>query len=140
MVLPRSVQWLELAVASAACFQVDKIGCHRLAVAQVPPAFPISSVSSGLFAFALAAEVLPSTGQVHPIVSDCQAVVQAFSNIDRHADYRSQFAGMWISDNIARIPACHKAKAHLVQHEAQALGLEDYWFGNDKADYWAKTF
>ncbi len=45
---------------------------------------------------------------------------------------------MWRSPDIARVSACHKVKAHLCQHEAIALGVESDWFGNDKADYWAK--
>jgi hypothetical protein len=134
----KNIQWPELAVAASACFQTDKHGIKRWIVAQVPPEFPISAVSSEFFAFALAADVLPLEGQVPPIVSDCQAVVQAFANLARHSDYRSKFAGMWKTPNIARIPACLKVKAHLCQHEAKELGLEAFWYGNDRADHFAK--
>ncbi len=133
-----NVQWPDIAVASAACFQIDKDGKHRLVVGQLPPNFPISAVASEFYAFALAAEALPKSGRMPPIISDCQAVVQAFANLDRHADYRSKFAGMWRSPDIERVPDCKKVKAHLCQQEAILLGLEADWFGNDKADYWAK--
>ncbi len=36
-----NVQWPELAVASAACLQLDHNNVHRLIVAQVPSDFPI---------------------------------------------------------------------------------------------------
>ncbi len=29
-------------------------------------------------------------------------------------------------------------KAHLCQHEAKELGLEAFWYGNDRADHFAK--
>ncbi len=132
------MQWPDIAVASAACFQVDRKGIHRLVAAQLPPGFPISAVASEFYAFALAADSLPKEGQIPEIVSDCQAVVQAFANLDRHADYRSKFAGMWRNADIKRVPFCKKVKAHLCQQEAIELGLEEDWFGNDKADYWAK--
>ena len=134
----KNVQWPDIAVASAACFQSGKNGKHRLVVGQLPPNFPISAVASEFYAFALAAEVMPKSGEMPPIISDCQAVVQAFANLARHADYRSKFAGMWRSPDIERVIACKKVKAHLCQQEAIQLGLEEDWFGNDNADYWAK--
>ena len=42
----KHVQWTEIAVASAACFQIDAKGVHRLIVAQLPHDFPISAVAS----------------------------------------------------------------------------------------------
>ncbi len=89
-------------------------------------------MSSEVFAVALAIEVLRTEG-VPPIISDCQAVVQAFANLKQHAWYMSKSACMWRSSEINRIPAIQKVKAHVSQQEAKELGLEEHWFGNDTA-------
>ena len=45
----KHVRWPAIAVAASSAFQIDRAGVHRLLVAQLPAAYPISAVASEFF-------------------------------------------------------------------------------------------
>ncbi len=71
-------------------------------------------------------------------MSDCQAIVSAFLHPFLHEGYRAKFGGLWREKGLAAVHEVRKAPAHRTKEEAIAQGDVTNWFGNDKADPFAK--
>jgi hypothetical protein len=71
-------------------------------------------------------------------VSDCQAIVSAFLHPFLHEGYRAKFGGLWREKGLAAVHEVRKTPAHRTKEEAIAQGDVTNWFGNDKADHFAK--
>jgi hypothetical protein len=137
------VQYPEIAQAGAAVFQIDSSGTHRVAMARVPPAWPISAVTAEFLALDVTARALAQPYSEQPeapateVCIDCQAVVQALSNpVPFAQNYRSKFAGDLKHPHIDKLRP-RKVRAHLSELVARSEGTFDQWYGNDKADRFA---
>ncbi len=128
-----------IAVSAGAAFQIGKDGRHFVAYCQVPRSFPQSAVSAEHMAIHIAFRLLPQDGSHKAIIiSDCQAVVSAFRHPHLHEGYRAKFGGMWREKGLAAVHEVQKTPAHRTREEAVAQNDEANWFGNDKADHFAK--
>ncbi len=129
-----------LAVSAGAVFQIGDNGQHRVVRCQVPRAFPQSAVAAEHIAIHLVFRfVRPSeAGPTATVISDCQAVVSAFAHPHLHHGYRAKYGGLWREPGLLAIKDVLKTPAHRTREEAIAQNDEANWFGNDKADYWAK--
>ncbi len=107
---------------------------------QVPRVFPQSAVSAEQLAINLVFRclVLRSGHRGATVISDCQAVVSAFAHPHLHQGYRAKYGGLWREPGLLAVNEVLKTPAHRTREEAIAQNDEDNWFGNDKADYWAK--
>jgi hypothetical protein len=137
------VQYLEIAQAGAAVFQIDSAGIHRVALARVPPQWPVSAVTAEFLAVDIAARALSAPYSSDPaapdtdVCIDCQAVVQALSNPTPYArNYRSKFAGDLQHEHIDRLRP-RKVRAHTSELVGRSEGTYDQWYGNDEADRFA---
>jgi hypothetical protein len=87
----------EIACSSAAAFQVDSEGNHRLAVAQNDATDPQSAIAVEALAAEIAIQRLradPSHTEVDTeLVADCQAVILALARGPSDTSYRRKFAG-----------------------------------------------
>jgi ribonuclease HI len=128
-----------LAVSAGAAFQIGKNGKQYVAYCQVPRSFPQSAVSAEHMAIHIAFRHLPQEGKHRAIiVSDCQAIVSAFKYPHLHEGYRAKYGGLWREKGLAAVHDVQKTPAHRTKEEAVAQNDEANWFGNDKADYYAK--
>jgi hypothetical protein len=137
------VHYPEIAKAGAAVSQIDSAGIHRVALARIPPTWPVSAVTAEFLALDTAARALASSYTADPtapdtgIYIDCQAVVQALSNPTPYArNYRSKFAGDLKHEHIERLRP-RKVRAHMSELTARSDSTYEQWYGNDKADRFA---
>jgi hypothetical protein len=72
------------------------------------------------------------------IISDCQAVVSAFRRPHLHQGYKAKFGGLWREKGLSAVGEVIKTPAHRTKEEAIAQDDEDDWYGNDRADFFAK--
>jgi hypothetical protein len=77
--------------------------------------------------------VTPITRLTSLLVLDCQALIHISA---RPPQYSSKYAGPF-RESVLQHTDFIKIKAHMTQEAARSLGLEEAWFGNDRADYWA---
>ena len=128
-----------LAVSAGAAFQTGKDGRQYVAYCQVPRAFPQSAVAAEHMAIHIAFRLLPQEGHHKAvIISDYQAVVSAFLRPYLHEGYRPKYGGLWREKGLLAVSEVRKTPAHRTKEEAIAQDDEDDWYGNDKADYFAK--
>jgi hypothetical protein len=130
----------EIACSSAAAFQIDSEGRHRLAVAQCEATGPQSAIAGEALAAEIAIQRLTAdpmhTETDTELVADCLAVIRALSGGPTDSSYKCKFAGHYKGANTARIVPV-KMKAHLSEQAAKDFGCHQHWFGNERADYWA---
>ncbi len=131
---------MALAVSAGAAFQIGKDGLHYVVRCQVPRAFPQSAVAAEHMAIHLVFRFLylRAGHRGATIISDCQAVVSAFAHPHLYQGYRAKFGGLWREPGLLAVYEVLKTPAHRTREEAIAQNDEANWFGNDKADYWAK--
>jgi ribonuclease HI len=128
-----------IAVSAGAAFQTGKNGVQYVAVCQVPRSFPQSAVAAEHMAIHIAFRLLPQEGHHKAvIISDCQAVVSAFLHPYLHEGYRAKFGGFWREKGLLAVHEVRKTPAHRTKEEAIAQDDEDDWYGNDRADHFAK--
>jgi hypothetical protein len=129
----------EIACASAAAFQVDSEGKHRLLTVQCDSRGPQSAIAGEALAVELATYGLSRAlgpPVATPLVADCQAVVQSLELLPKALHYKNRFAGHF-TDGTTKFLQPIKIKAHMSEAAAATLGLQQHWFGNDKADRFA---
>jgi hypothetical protein len=131
---------MALAVSAGAAFQIGKDGLHYVVRCQVPRAFPQSAVAAEHMAIHLVFRFLALMAghRGATVISDCQAVVSAFAHPHLYQGYRAKFGGLWREPGLAAVSQVLKTPAHRTLDEAIAQNDQANWFGNDKADYWAK--
>jgi hypothetical protein len=134
----KHIRWKGVDVASAAAYQICPDGTQLHMTIQLPRDTPQSAVAAEFMAVSIACMRMPPCGGKVIIAADCQAVVTAFQDLTRFDNYSFKFAGLFRVPGIDQIENIIKVKAHLAEHEAKEQGVHHHWFGNDKADYWAK--
>ena len=97
-------------------------------VAQIPRDFPIYAAASEFFAFSMVLRAIRPTpaGDKYEVVTDCSAVVTAFSKLEHHRNYRSKYGGLWKESSLSLIGKVTKMRAHLDIEDAKALNLEKH--------------
>ena len=134
----KHVQLPEIAVCAAAAWQADARGIYRVAVFQVPQGAPQSAIMAEFKAMAIACKFLvPGASKAH-IISDCQSVITAATSRFKVDHPNSKFAGELRAQGLELVGRISKVAAHQTRAQATALGQGDWWFGNDRADWWAK--
>jgi hypothetical protein len=108
----KHVQLPEIAVCSAAAWQIDSQGRHRVASFQVPEGSPQSAIMAEFMALAIAAKAIPiGEDNVH-IVSDCQSAISAATSIYKVDHPNSKFAGILRGTGFNLIGKYSKVAAH----------------------------
>ena len=120
--------------------QVGEGKSERVCCTRLPREVPTSAVSAEFYAVAMLMEILSRKKyeSKFQVASDNQAVVSAFAAKQKFFSHKSKFAGMWSVGHLSDLDRVFKVKAHLTQQQAEEQDIVHLWYGNDRADYWAK--